>query len=49
MAKDKSKLKTLKMKEKIGFLYNGYKLQFYYWEVIVMYRKIMMVIIAVII
>lgn len=37
------------MKEKLGFLYNGYKIEFYFWEVIIMYRKIMMVVIAVVI
>ena len=47
--KEKSKLNTLAVKEKFGFLYNGYKRQFYYWEVIIMYRKIAMVIISVVI
>lgn len=45
----KNKLKTIQMKEKLGFLYNGYKIEFYFWEVIIMYRKIMMVVIAVVI
>jgi hypothetical protein len=34
------------MKEQLGFLYNGYRKKFYYWEVIIMYRKIAMVFIA---
>src|SRR5438270_701492 len=32
------------MKEKLGFLYNGYKLQYFYWEVIIMYRKILLIV-----
>ena len=49
MIQNKKKLKTIQMKEKLGFLYNGYKLKYYFWEVIIMYRKIMMVVISVVI
>jgi hypothetical protein len=45
---DRKKLDTLEVKEKFGFLYRGYKKEFYYWEVVIMYRKIMMVVIAVV-
>ena len=44
-----TKLTKLETKEKFGFLYNGYKKEFYYWEVIIMYRKIMMVVISTVI
>lgn len=26
-----------------GFLYNGYKMSHYYWEIIIMYRKVLIV------
>ena len=47
--KERKTLHKLEVKEKFGFLYNGYKKQFYYWEVVIMYRKIAMVVIAVVI
>jgi hypothetical protein len=47
MTKEKSKLHTLETRMKFGFLYNGYRLDFYYWEVVIMYRKIMLIFIAV--
>ena len=37
----------MEVKEKYGFLYNGYRKQYYYWEVIIMYRKIIIIFIAV--
>ena len=44
--KEKSRLHRLEVKEKFGFLYNGYKRVFFYWEIVIMYRKITMVLIA---
>ena len=35
------------VKEKYGFLYNGYKFTSYYWESVIMYRKVAMIFIAV--
>ena len=49
LAREEHKLKTLELREKFGFLYNGYKKQFYYWETLIMYRKLTLVVIAVII
>ena len=45
--KEKTKLKTLAVKQKFGFLYNGYRKEYYFWEVVIMYRKILIVFIAV--
>ena len=30
-----------------GFLYNGYRKEFYFWEIVIMYRKIAIIFIAV--
>lgn len=49
LLREKHKLGTLELREKFGFLYNGYKKQFFYWETLIMYRKLSLVIIAVII
>jgi hypothetical protein len=45
----RTRLTKIDVRETYGFLYNGYKKQFYYWEVVIMYRKIAMVVIAVVI
>lgn len=31
------------IKLKYGFLFNGYKLNTYFWEVVILYRKILIV------
>lgn len=47
MRKDKNTLDTPQTKAKFGFLYNGYKRHNYFWEIIIMYRKIFCIMIAV--
>lgn len=47
MAKQKEALATVAVKMKFGFLYNGYKKDNFYWEIIIMYRKILCLFIAV--
>ena len=47
MAKEKERLDTDAAKIKYGFLYNGYKRDNYYWEIIIMYRKIFCLFISV--
>jgi len=34
-------------RERLGFLFNGYKLKYYYWEIIIMYRKIAIIFISI--
>jgi hypothetical protein len=47
MSKEKETLDTQASKIRFGFLYNGYKRENYYWEIIIMYRKIICLFIAV--
>jgi hypothetical protein len=47
MRKDSDKLDTVAVKQKFGFLYNGYKRHNYFWEIVIMYRKILCIFIAV--
>jgi len=47
MRKNSDKLTTEQVKQQFGFLYNGYKRHNYYWEIVIMYRKIMCIFIAV--
>lgn len=47
MFRDRHKLQEIETKEKFGFLYNGYQTDLFYWEIVIMYRKIGMIFIAV--
>lgn len=40
-------METFEVKEKFGFLYNGYKRHNYFWEIVIMYRKIICIFVAV--
>lgn len=39
----RNKLDTLESRSKFGFFYRGYKRQYYYWEILIMYRKIVLI------
>eukprot|EP00347_Sterkiella_histriomuscorum_P011701 403371438 len=43
----RKELFTIVVKEKYGFLYNGYKEHSFYWEIFIMYRKITIIFIQV--
>lgn len=43
MRSNREGLDTIAVKEKFGFLYNGYKRSSYFWEIVIMYRKILMI------
>ncbi len=45
--KNRKKLSKLEIKEKYGFLFNGYNIDYYYWEGIIMYRKVILIFISV--
>ena len=47
LAKYKENLDLIDIREKYGFLYNGYKKNFYFWESVNMYRKIWVIFISV--
>jgi len=47
MYKERHRLATIETKEKFGFLYNGYQHELFYWEIVIMYRKIAMIFISV--
>ena len=47
LLKEKDKLKTIAVKEKLGFLFRGYTKSFYYWEIIIIYRKIALICLSV--
>jgi hypothetical protein len=47
LARSKKDLDLVETREKYGFLYNGYKKKFYYWESVNMYRKIAVIFVSV--
>eukprot|EP00347_Sterkiella_histriomuscorum_P011011 403374086 len=47
MFRVKDQLDIQKIREQYGFLYRGYKNKFFFWEVVIMYRKIIIIFIAV--
>lgn len=47
MFRARKELDTVATKEKFGFLYAGYQQQYFYWEIVIMYRKIAMIFISV--
>lgn len=47
MYRERHHLERVTTKEKFGFLYNGYQSQYFYWEIVIMYRKIAMIFISV--
>ena len=47
LMRNKDYLDLVETREKYGFLYNGYKKKYYYWESVNMYRKIAIIFISV--
>ena len=47
MKKNKRAFNSVAIKEMYGFLYNGYRASTYFWEVVIMYRKIFIIFISV--
>jgi hypothetical protein len=47
MFRDRHQLEKVETKEKFGFLYAGYSTQLFFWEIVIMYRKIAMIFISV--
>ncbi|CDW88390.1 UNKNOWN [Stylonychia lemnae] len=46
LRRNSSKIENKEIQERYGFLYKGYTIKFYYWEIIVLYRKALIAIIA---
>lgn len=47
MFRERKRLEEIKVREKFGFLFRGYKKRFYFWEIVIMYRKIALIFIQV--
>jgi hypothetical protein len=43
MKANAANLNTVKIKEQLGFLYNGFRDRTYFWEIYIMYRKVLFV------
>ncbi len=42
---DRQRLDRIEVRQKLGFLFRGYVLRYYYWEIVIMFRKIAMILI----
>jgi hypothetical protein len=49
LIRGRKNLQSLLMKKQLGFLYNGYREAMFFWEVVIAYRKFILIIISVII
>ena len=45
--KNREGLQTSEIKEQFGFLYNGYRKSSYYWEIVIIFRKLTIIFISV--
>ena len=45
LIKDKDRIGTIEVRQRLGFLFNGYQLRYYFWEIIIILRKISLIII----
>lgn len=41
--RNRKKLETIRVRVNLGFLFNGYNLKHFYWEFIILYRKILII------
>ncbi|CDW85128.1 UNKNOWN [Stylonychia lemnae] len=47
LLRNKKQLDQIVTRQKLGFLFRGYKRKYYYWEIVIMYRKIFLIFIQV--
>lgn len=47
MFRMRKKLDSVEARAQYGFLFRGYKKEFYYWEIVIMYRKLVFIFISV--
>lgn len=45
LIREKERIDKLEVRQRLGFLFRGYKVRFYYWEIVVMFRKISLIVI----
>lgn len=45
MNREEKRLDKLEVRQRLGFLFRGYELRFFYWEIVIMLRKIALILI----
>ncbi len=45
LIREHDRIEKLEVRQKLGFLFRGYTLRFYYWEIVIMFRKIILILI----
>ena len=47
LIRDRKRLDDLDVKQKFGFFFRGYKKTFYFWEIVIMFKKVTIIVISV--
>ena len=45
--RERKNIDSLEVKERYGFFLRGYKKSFYFWEIVIMYKKFLVIVISV--
>jgi hypothetical protein len=45
LLREKDKIERVEVRQKLGFLFRGYTLKYFYWEIVIMFRKIILILI----
>ena len=45
LIREEKRIDKIEVRQRLGFLFRGYKIRFYYWEIIIMFRKIALIVI----
>lgn len=45
LIREKDRIDKLEVRQRLGFLFRGYKVRYYFWEIVIMFRKISLIVI----
>jgi hypothetical protein len=45
LMRERVRIESLEVRQRLGFLFQGYKMRYYYWEIVIMFRKITLIVI----
>eukprot|EP00347_Sterkiella_histriomuscorum_P008702 403344080 len=47
LMRNRKRLDQIEIRQKLGFLYRGYRKEYHFWEIVIMYRKIILIFVSV--
>lgn len=45
LIRERDRIDKLEIRQRFGFLFRGYKIRYYFWEIVIMFRKISLIVI----